>query len=781
MIFHKNMEILKESYPQAWKTILEIETKLDKGLIQTVASQQGSTNFQINEEFMHDNKNPLREAKKLIQQFQNVKEYSNILFYGVGMGYQINAFGEQYPGIPFSIYEPVPEVFYQFLCHADLQQIPLNLVNDIYIENRPEDPNNFCSSYVKRIRNSALVIDLPAYHRIFPVKHKAFFTEFETQINERRNTLSTVSAFQKRWTINSIKNFIQVLKSPDILLEKKGYFENKPAILVAAGPSLEKEIENLKIIKQEGIAYVFSVGTAINTLIQYEVYPDAACTYDPTEENQIVCKEVLEKGIKTIPLIFGSTVGYETLENYPGPKAHMVISQDSLAAYYLKPDHQERIESINDATTIAVITLQLLAKLGFNPIILVGQNLAYLDGKHYAPGSTFHPIEAGERELTNAILVQDVYGNEVATSHTFLRMKQQFEIYLSHYKDRDVINTTQYGAHIEGTRFQSLEDVIKSQLHDRVVEDSWEESGDCSYDREYLIKQCHMMKLACESVNRLFEKCKLDLENINTLRDCGDPIRICQSYDQFNVSMDKLRNNQFFTTFITPMNRVELELLMLAVPDISAEKDPIIKAQMMGKEFHSYLSKCEQDFLSIIPLFKEMTQSIEDLYAKYIFRKKSDKIKILLLDCDGVLTDGGIYYSAAGDELRRFNFKDRAGIIQLRKGGIEVLLINPDGNMGIENAAKKMGITTICPTKGGSKISIVKKVLEKYDIRSTEIACIFNDLTDIEFYNEPFLCFAVGNASEVIRKEGTCVLSTYGGQGALAEIAKLLFGSSDNC
>jgi len=603
------------------------------------------------------------------------------------------------------------------------------------------------------------------------------YTEFENQINERRDSLATVAESQKRWTINSIKNFIQVLNSPNILLGKTGCFTNKPAILVASGPSLEEEVNNLKTIVDKGLAYVFSVGTAINTLIQNEIYPHAACTYDPTEENQIVCKAVLEKGIKTIPLIFGSTVGYETVEKYPGPKLHMLINQDSLAAFYLKADHQGRVESINDATTIAVITLQLLAKLGFNPIVLVGQNLAYRDGKHYALGSTFHPIEAGEQELTKAILVKDVYGNEAASSHTFVRMKQQFEDYLSHYKDRDVINT-QYGAHIDGTRFQSLEEVIKSQLQDRVVEDNWLESGEYSYDMEYLIKQSKSMDNAYQKVPELLEKCKLDLENISALRDSGDPIRIGQSYDQFNISMDKLRNNQFVTTFITPMNRVELELLMLTVPSISAERDPIIKAQMMEKEFRSYLSKCEQDINSISTPFQEMSQSIQRMYTIYTIRKKFAHIKILLIDCDGILTDGAIYYSASGDEMRRFNFKDRTGIHYLQEKGIQTLLINPEGSPLIGIAARKMGIKTIYSTRQNKK-SILSTVLEQYNLECREIASLVNDMTDLELLKQAGLSFAVGNASKTLQNEVDYVLAVNGGQGAIMEIVELLRGKNN--
>src|SRR5690606_2967005 len=106
-----------------------------------------------------------------------------------------------------------------------------------------------------------------------------------------------------RWILNSMKNFKEVLSTPNILLEKRGAFKDKPAILVAAGPSLNEEIENIRYIKENGLAYIFSVGSAINTLMHHNIYPHAATTYDPTVKNQIVFEKVKEKEIIEIPMI----------------------------------------------------------------------------------------------------------------------------------------------------------------------------------------------------------------------------------------------------------------------------------------------------------------------------------------------------------------------------------------------------------------------------------------------------------------------------------------------
>ncbi len=86
--------------------------------------------------------------------------------------------------------------------------------------------------------------------------------------------------------------------------------------------------------------------------------------------------------------------------------------------------------------------------------------------------------------------------------------------------------------------------------HPAVEEDCWNLAGK-SYDPEYLLEQNSSMNAACNQVTQLLEKCKLDLENIVLLASSGDAVNIEQSYDKFNLSMENLRTNPFFSTLIT--------------------------------------------------------------------------------------------------------------------------------------------------------------------------------------------------------------------------------------
>lgn len=765
-----NMSILKDYFPETWQKICELEPKLDKDLVSVITSKDGVATIRVGQVNFYDKKKPYQEAKEFIEKHKNIPEHSDILFYGVGLGYHIKAYAEKHPDKSFSIYEPVPEVFYQFLCHTDLKQFPLHLVKSVHLETSHDDPDIFCSNLVKKIKKSILVIDFPVYRNIFPQKHEDFFSRFGYHLDERRIALSPFITFQKRWTINTINNFTQVLNSPNILLEKKGCFINKPAILVSSGPSLEEEFDNLKIIKQKGLAYIFSVGTAINALLKHDICPDAACTYDPSEENQIVCREVLEKGIKSIPLIFGSTVGHETLKKYPGPKIHMLINQDYLSAFYLKPLRADALEFVTDASSIAVIALQLLYNLGFNPVILVGQNLAYLGDKNYTSGSTYPSHEANQTDLKKAIPIKDVNGNEVLSSQSYIRIRQQIENYLRHYQNVNIINTTKNGAHIEGTSFLPLHEVIEKYLLARVVDGSCCELSIRSYDIEHLVKQNDIMNMACTHVTQLLDKCKLDLDSIALLASSNDAVSIENSYAKFNLSMENLRTNQFFATFITPMSRVELEFLLQVIPEISRERNPQKKAQMMENEFRPYLAICEQDINSVIPIYQELNQAIQQYNKIYSVRKKAVHTKVMLVNCDGVLTDGSVYYSVLGEELKKFNYKDLTGISILKQKGIQTVLFDSESSLLSDRLAKKFGMDIITIDRK----EIAETILKKYSIDASELACLCSDPGEWALFGQAGLSFAVKDAPPEVQQGVDYVLASGGGQGALWEIAELL-------
>lgn len=146
---------------------------------------------------------------------------------------------------------------------------------------------------------------------------------------------------------------------------------------------------------------------------------------------------------------------------------------------------------------------------------------------------------------------------------------------------------------------------------------------------------------------------------------------------------------------------------------------------------------------------------------------------MFLTDCDGCLTDGGMYYSEKGDELKKFNTKDGMGFSRLREKGIITGIITGENTRIAEARAKKLHIDGL--HQGiGNKLDVVKRLAEKYQIDLTEIAYVGDDINDIDVLeNVGFPC-TVNNASDFIKRKARYVSGLNGGDGAVRDIIEFV-------
>jgi hypothetical protein len=458
-----------------------------------------------------------------------------------------------------------------------------------------------------------IIIDLPIYKNVFNEQYNVFFGKFNNLIKGKRRNLNTNYSFQKRWIINSMKNLKHVLSTPNIIAEKCGEFKGKTAILVAAGPSLNDEIENLRYIKDNGLAYIFSVGSAINSLVYNDIYPHAVCTYDPTyDENVNVFGIVKEKGIKNIPMIFGSSVGYETIENYPGNKYHMITSQDTISAYYLKDENNKAINVVQDAPSIAVITLELLSMLGFENVLLVGQNLGFRGKNRYSEG-IFYSSELTDQEIENGIWVKDVYGNSILTNSGFDSMRKQMETYIRSFSHMNVINTTKGGAKIEGTEFIELKAIIEKSLKEMIVDKNGLNGltiDKTNYDKEYMLSQSKNMDKFYQNALKINKDHRDILSKIEKAINNRNYTQAQRLYTELDKESKRLENNDFNKVFILPMNRVQHKILADTIESLNEKRSSNEKGKGIIKGFRDFIGICINDIEMIEPIYNEMKESI---------------------------------------------------------------------------------------------------------------------------------------------------------------------------
>ena len=155
------------------------------------------------------------------------------------------------------------------------------------------------------------------------------------------------------------------------------------------------------------------------------------------------------------------------------------------------------------------------------------------------------------------------------------------------------------------------------------------------------------------------------------------------------------------------------------------------------------------------------------------------KIKLLVLDVDGVLTDAGMYYSATGEELKKFNTRDGMGIALLRKAGIPTAIITSESSDIALRRAEKLRIEDVF-LGAKDKVAALRELLAKHDIGFDQVAYMGDDVNDLGVLELVGLAVTVADGTEPVKKVVHYVTEKRGGEGAVRELCDLLLSVAPN-
>ncbi|HUG40990.1 MAG TPA: HAD hydrolase family protein [Longimicrobiales bacterium] len=162
--------------------------------------------------------------------------------------------------------------------------------------------------------------------------------------------------------------------------------------------------------------------------------------------------------------------------------------------------------------------------------------------------------------------------------------------------------------------------------------------------------------------------------------------------------------------------------------------------------------------------------------AEGIPRELAGRIRVVVLDVDGVLTDNGVYLGrAAGGEaveLKRFHIMDGLGIKMLEWAGLRVVLVSGRASGATEIRARELGVE--CLQEGSRKAPVVARVLAREGADWGELAMVADDLADLPVMRRAGLPVAVANAAPEIRAQARWVTRRAGGEGAVRDFAEAL-------
>lgn len=148
-------------------------------------------------------------------------------------------------------------------------------------------------------------------------------------------------------------------------------------------------------------------------------------------------------------------------------------------------------------------------------------------------------------------------------------------------------------------------------------------------------------------------------------------------------------------------------------------------------------------------------------------------IKLFILDVDGVLTDGKIWYHENGSEYKSFHTLDGLGLKRLRQKGIEIAIISGRNSPAVTQRMQELNITEVYQGIA-NKLAIFEKLLTKLNIRPENVASIGDDLPDIPILEKSAIAIAVNNAVPEVKEVAHYCTQRLGGEGAVREACEWL-------
>jgi len=297
------------------------------------------------------------------------------------------------------------------------------------------------------------VITTPAYqvYRMqLQQKTKQFMSELATSIHVLGNSTQD----QMNGVTNNYKN-VDACLSANSIAEIRGKYKGVPGIVVASGPSLEKNIDLLK--EAQGKAVIISCDASYQECIKHGVKPDAIAsierdqpTYDYFYKDKTFDKDLVFVG--------PGLVWPDILKEFPGKKILMAKTSDGADGWWM--DHFENMEFVVMGMSCANVAHAVLEEAGCSPIILIGQDLAYTDDKKHS--SQVHDLFEDDNQVdTNedTLWTEDIYGNPVKTTTVFNLFREYFERRAENGKSI-LIDATEGGAKIKGSKIMTFREAI---------------------------------------------------------------------------------------------------------------------------------------------------------------------------------------------------------------------------------------------------------------------------------------------------------------------------------
>ena len=423
--------------------------------------QMGTTGIHI-----HSTVNPTAEGRNFAQEYYRI-EYNSYIVLGIGLGYHVKELLNMYaPQI--IVAESDINMLMLALMNMEFEELEDDRLQIIYDKDYTE-----LATYITGERDEKIVIYAPELKNAMKINEQqlSILSDIKSENNISDNLKeellkkkriyekikqvfireSSVRNNEKRMNLNFKYNIANCIHYVDEIEDR---FKGKKVIIVAAGPSLDKNVAQLKTIDRKTDEYVIlAVGTVYKKLLNMGIKPDYVIII---EANESIISQISGVEDTEVPLLILSTAYRELARKYQGKK--YLIDQYE---YDHAEDHAQKYgyKLYSTGGSVTTTATSVAITLGARTIIFIGFDLSYPDGISHADGTS------GKKKLdtTGFVGVESIDGTIVYATNVFIIYRNWIENEIKKHPNIEFIDATEGGAKIAGTKIMSLEDALKKK------------------------------------------------------------------------------------------------------------------------------------------------------------------------------------------------------------------------------------------------------------------------------------------------------------------------------
>lgn len=553
--------------------------------------------------FMQSQYRPIEEAKRFVKQYEGMKDDSCVLFLGLGNGYIAKELLVK-DKAAFVFYEPSIEYFGFVMEHYDIRDLISRDNIHIYVEgiNANRLPLEMYY-YVHALNWHLFYLEaMPKYCQLYPEKFETLTKLYDESRSHGYQNYDIQNFYSDVHMSNALHNLELIYRGSSVYEYKDILPADMPVIVVAAGPSLEKNVDLLKEYRDR--AFILCVDRAAPVLAERGIRPHAFVTVDAKKDPKLFGSEIAGE----MPWFAYTTSNYDALKQLKHSK---IIFASTIFGYGEKLFQAVGSDLFEMASggSVATNAVNIAIYMGSRNIIVIGQDLAYTDNKVYAGVET----QANQQEL---IQVKSFDGGTVMTRADYKAFIDYYEANAARRKDVRFINATEGGAYIEGMEHLRLSEAMAS-FPENVSYDGdailngvpWLMTG----EKQLLLKEKY------NDLMRYFKKIKREVATAITAMEHG--INVLKRSDFSNPELRKVEKQMdaFQTMYNAHTGKTILDMgiakeIQDALLDLQfKEEDPSAELKRLYEKMLTFFQGVRQAVTKAIPILQETLENIEKL------------------------------------------------------------------------------------------------------------------------------------------------------------------------